>query len=237
MIVALNLLFCEAELLDVPHVCVHFVLLALLLIPFLVEVLAIEASFVLRNSGQCNISSCTVMGAHSTSLWRCLQFVVSIRIQSLRDQVELLQHIIDLIRCVKLANRQVISRIKDLVELSVQIPLVKQTLDTHLTHKLDSRLDTDSDLLPAARFQRKRFQIFLRLVQMLDIYTVENIEFIPFGICTRLMDDYSDPMIDDSKEKNKDCLILVSMKSLNLTVQMQYLISIHSKVTKGILDI
>ena len=51
------------------------------------------------------------------------------------------------------------------------------------------------------------------------------------------MDDYSDPMVDDSKEKNKDCLILVSMKSLNLTVKMQYLISIHSKVTKGILDI
>ena len=72
---------------------------------------------------------------------------------------------------------------------------------------------------------------------MLDIYTVENIEFIPVGIWAWLMDDYSDPMIDDSKEKNKDCLILVSMKSLNLTVKMQYLISIHSKVTKGILDI
>ena len=50
------------------------------------------------------------------------------------------------------ANRQVIGRVKDLVELSVQIPLVKQTLDTHLTHEFDSRLNTDSDLLPAARF-------------------------------------------------------------------------------------
>lgn len=71
-------------------------------------------------------------------------------------------------------------------------------------------------------------------MQLID--AIEHIEFVSLIICSGLVNDDGDPVIDHTKEYYKNSLAWMCLESFYLRVKLQYHVSVHTYISKGILN-
>ena len=124
--------------------------------------------------------------------------------------MELFEHVVDVTISVKLGHRYL--PCENHLDLILEVPLVKQPLDTHLHIKSPGRLETHSDLAPGRSYSHG-LNVFLRTTKMWNIGAIKHVHLDTTIICilicnllaTALMKDYSDPMVNNAEEDDEDC--------------------------------